>query len=62
MSVEKFKTERCKVLFYNKDTKELDVDFFGYGIRLYNISKDIGDFVNIKYRGDIGSSNFKCRL
>lgn len=62
MPVEKFKTEKCKVLSYNKDTKELDVDFSGYGIRLYNVSKDIGDFVNIRYRGEIGKSNFEYRI
>lgn len=62
MPVEKFKTEKCKVLSYNKDTKELDVDFSGYGIRLYDVSKDIGDFVSIRYRGEIGKPNFECRI
>ena len=62
MPVEKFKTEKCKVLFYNKDTKELDVDFSGYGIRLYNVSKNIEDFVNVRYRGEIGSPNFEYRI
>lgn len=62
MPVEKFKTEKCKVLLYNKIAKELDVSFSGYGIRLHNVNKNIGDFVNIKYRGEIGTSNFEYRL
>lgn len=62
MSIEKFKTEKCKVLSYNKKTKELDVDFLGYGIRLFNIDKDISGIVTIKYRGEIGTSNFEYRL
>lgn len=62
MPVEKFKTEKCKVLSYNKKTKELDVDFLGYGIRLFNIDKDIGDVVSIKYRGQIGTPDFEYRL
>lgn len=62
MPVEKYKTEKCRVLRYNKRTKELDVDFMGYGIRLYNIDKEIQDIVNVKYRGEIGASNFQYRL
>lgn len=62
MPVEKYKTKKCNVLGYNTETKELDVDFSGYGIRLYNVSENIGDYVNIKYRGEIGTSNFVCRL
>lgn len=62
MPVEKFKTEKCKVLSYNKNTKELDVNFSGCGIRLHNVSKQIGDYVNIRYRGEIGKPNFECKL
>lgn len=62
MSAEKFKTEKCKVLFYNKNTKELDINFLGYGIRLHDINKDITDVVAVKYRGEIGTPNFHCRL
>lgn len=62
MTVEKYKTKKCNVLSYNADTKELDIDFSGYGIRLYNVSENIGASVNIKYRGEIGTSNFICRL
>ena len=59
---EKYKTEKCKVLSYNNKTKELDIDFKGYGIRLNNIDKINSDFVFVKYRGEIGKSNFSCRL
>lgn len=59
---EKYKTERCKVLSYNEKTKELDLEFKGYGIRLNNIDKINSDFVSVKYRGEIGKSNFSCRL
>lgn len=62
MPIEKFKTENCKVLSYNVTTKELDIDFCGFGIRLYEINKDIGETVDIKYRGKIGTSNFECKL
>lgn len=62
MTIEKYKTKKCNVLSYNADTKELDIDFSGYGIRLYNVSENIGANVNIKYRGEIGTSNFICKL
>lgn len=62
MPTEKYKTKKCDVLSYNKDTKELDINFSGYGIRLYNITESIGDSVVIKYRGEIGTSSFVCRL
>lgn len=62
MPVEKFKTEKCKVLYYNKNTKELDIDFMGYGIRLYDINKDVSDTTTIKYHGEIGTPNFEYRL
>ena len=59
---EKYKTEKCKVLSYNKKTKELDIDFKGYGIRFNNVDDVNSDFVFVKYRGEIGKSNFSCRL
>ena len=59
---EKYKTEKCKVLSYNKKTKELDIDFKGYGIRLNNVRNINSDYVDIKYIGEIGKSNFSCRL
>lgn len=60
--IEKYKTEKCKVLSYNEKTKELDIDFKGYGIRLNDIDNIKSDTVSIKYRGEIGKSNFFCTL
>ena len=62
IATEKYKTEKCKVLSYNKKTKELDIDFKGYGIRLNNAEVINSDYVDIKYIGEIGKSNFSCRL
>ena len=59
---EKYKTEKCKVLSYNKKTKELDIDFKGYGIRFNNVDDVNSDFVSVKYRGEIGKPNFSCKL
>lgn len=62
MPVEKFKTKKCKVLSYNHETQELDVDFAGYGIRLYHIAENVGDYIVIRYRGEIGTPSFVYRL
>lgn len=63
---EKYKTEKCRVLSYNSKTKELDVDFKGYGIRLNNVLKNVknvdSNYVDIKYIGEIGSPDFSCKL
>lgn len=57
-----FKTKVCKVIAYNKRTNTLDVKFDGYGIRI----KDVKDFsdntVELKYKGEIGKSNFEYKL
>ena len=62
IATEKYKTEKCKVLSYNKKTKELDIDFKGYGIRLNNAEVINSDYVDIKYIGEIGKPNFSCEL
>ena len=62
IATEKYKTEKCKVLSYNKKTKELDIDFKGYGIRLNNAEIINSDYVDIKYIGEIGKPNFSCEL
>lgn len=62
MPVEKLKYEKCKVLRYDNNTHELDIDFKGYGIRLSNVDDIKTDFVTIKYRGDIGSTDFEYKL
>ena len=58
----KYKTIKCKVLAYNTRTKELDIDFKGYGIRLNNAEIINSDYVDVKYVGEIGKSNFSCEL
>ena len=60
--IKKHKTIKCKVLAYNARTKELDIDFKGYGIRLNNVEIINSDYVDIKYIGEIGKSNFSCEL
>ena len=60
--IKKHKTIKCKVLSYNKKTKELDIDFKGYGIRLNNVRNINSDYVDIKYIGEIGKPNFSCEL
>ena len=62
IETEKYKTEKCKVLAYNTRTKELDIDFKGYGIRLNNAEIINSDYVDIKYIGEIGKPNFSCEL
>lgn len=58
----KYKTEKCKVLSYNPTTKELDIEFKGYGIRLNNIENISSDTILVKYYGEIGKPNFSCLL
>lgn len=59
---ETYKTETCKVLHYNKSTKELDIDFKGYGIRIFHVQDTPSEYVTIKYRGEIGKPDFKYEL
>lgn len=59
---ETLKKEKCKVLGYNEATKELDIEFKGYGIRINNVAQKIENEVFVKYSGEIGKSNFKCEL
>lgn len=57
-----FKTKKCKVIFYNEVTKNLDINFNGYGIRIHDVQSFEGDFVEIKYKGNIGKANFSYKL
>lgn len=57
-----FKTKECKVISYNKTTKDLDINFDGYGIRIHNVQNFKDDIVEIKYKGDIGKQNFVYKL
>ena len=58
----KYKTAKCKVLAYNSNTKELDIEFKGYGIRLSDIEDMATDTVVVKYYGEIGRPNFSCNI
>lgn len=57
-----FKTKECKVISYNRNTKNLDICFDGNGIRIHDVQDFNGDIVKLKYKGDIGKSNFLYKL
>lgn len=57
-----FRTKECRVIEYNPVTKNLDVDFDGYGIRIPNAENVTGGTVAVKYKGQIGKPNFSYRL
>lgn len=57
-----FKTKECNVIAYNKITNTLDINFDGYGIRIKDVADFTGDTVTIKYKGEIGKSNFEYKL
>jgi len=57
-----FITQTCKVLSYNSKSKNLDVDFNGYGIRIKNIKDFKDDIATIKYKGKFGTANFVVTL
>ena len=57
-----YKEKECKVINYNKITNSLDISFDGYGIRFNDIKDFIGDTVIVKYKGEIGKSNFDYKL
>lgn len=57
-----FKTKVCKVIAYNKRTNTLDIKFDEYGIRIKNVKSFNGDVATVKYKGEIGKSNFEYKL
>lgn len=57
-----FKTKECKVIAYNKRTNTLDVNFDSFGIRIKDVGNFNGDIVTVKYKGEIGKSNFEYKL
>ncbi|MCI8770201.1 MAG: hypothetical protein HFH73_03485 [Lachnospiraceae bacterium] len=59
---EKYKTEKCKILSYNKKTNELDIDFKGHGIRIKHAKNIETSIVSVKYTGEIGQTNFSYWL
>ncbi len=58
----RYKTENCKVLLYDPKNKVLDILFKGYGIRINNAENPQSEYIKVKYRGEIGCSNFVCKL
>ena len=58
-----YKTKKCNVIFYNRNTKNLDIKFDKYGIRIKNVNDFNEDnYVEIKYKGEIGKPNFEYKL
>jgi hypothetical protein len=58
---ENYKKKECRVISYNPHTKNLDIKFDKYGIRLTNIKNFIGEIVEVEYRGEIGQPNFEIK-
>lgn len=61
---EDFKEKECKVIRYDNSTKSLDINFDGYGIRIRNVKFSYNNdvIVNVKYKGEIGKSNFIVKV
>lgn len=57
-----YKVKECKIISYNETTKELDVLFDNYGIRINNSNPVTDSTVSVKYKGAIGKSNFICKI
>lgn len=57
-----FKEKECKVIAYNKRTNTLDVNFDGYGIRIKDVKNFSGDTVIVKYKSEIGKSDFTYQV
>lgn len=57
-----FMKKKCKVIHYNRHTKTLDIQFDGYGIRLKDIQDFNGDVADVKYKGEIGRSDFSVKI
>lgn len=57
-----FRTKTCRVIEYNSITKNLDVDFDGFGVRIPNAENVDGATVTVRYKGTIGKPDFICKL
>lgn len=57
-----YKEKECKVIFYNKRTNTLDIKFDNYGVRIKDVKDFSGDTIIIKYKGEIGKTNFEYKL
>ena len=54
-----YRDKECKVLKYDKNKNLLDILFDKYGMRLTCTNFNGGETVIVKYKGEIGSPNFK---
>lgn len=61
---DEFKEKKCEVINHNKYAKTLDLRFDGYGIRIKNIDSfnTNNGFAIVKYKGEIGKSNFAVKV
>lgn len=60
---DEFKEKECKVINYNQSAKILDIKFNEYGIRINNVDSFIEtNMVIIKYKGEIGKSDFMVKI
>ena len=61
---DEFTEKNCEVINYNKSTKTLDIKFSGYGIRIKGVEyfNNNNGFVIVKYKGEIGKSNFVIKV
>lgn len=61
---DEFKEKECEVINHNKYTKTLDIRFDGYGVRIKNIDSfnNNNGFTIIKYKGEIGKSDFMVKI
>lgn len=57
-----FKQKTCRVLRYNKDFKELDIDFEGYGLKIKDVDECNSNTVVVDYHGEIGTPLFTYKL
>lgn len=61
---DEFKEKNCEVINYNKHAKTLDIKFNEYGIRIKNVDSfnSNNGFAIVKYKGEIGKSNFVVKV
>lgn len=57
-----YKEKKCNVLLYNKKSNVLDVNFDGYGIRIFNVKNFNGKSINVKFKGVIGNPDFQYKV
>ena len=63
-SKEDFKEKECEIINFDNHTKSLDINFDGYGIRIRNVEFSVNNNlrIKVKYKGEIGKSNFVVKV